>query len=259
MDLYTKYYNVLEYCINQPIDGKRPIFMTNGFVKEMELYRNMYGYDGACWESNIIDQINLNKYGWFDFSKNLIDIGAGLGEYPLFTNFKHAYAFEPLKLNQCLIYANMASLDKVNDIDVIPYAISDIAGTRGFNGWSEDDKQTGKNEMEFRTLDSFNIDNVGLIKLDIEGFEYHAIRSGIGTIIRSNYPPMLIEIWDDNNIYGWFHDQDMDEFYYKKKRSLLKLLDDLGYVKIEDPGLGDWETFFYIHKDQLNGYENPQQ
>lgn len=266
MDVYVKYVGAIEQPINAIVASQRPFFMTEEEVGEMEEYRRQYGCDGECWEANIMEQIKENKYGWFDFSKSLIDIGAGAGEYPIFSGFAHSYAFEPNRKKQCLIYANMLSFDRMDNIDVFPYAISDNPGVRGFNGWSEDlnnignsgtDKYLDKGivQMEYRTLDSFNLDNIGLIKVDIEGYEYNALRSGIGTIIRNNYPPLLIEIWNDYNIQRWFDKHGMGEFFLEKKRKLLKLLDNLGYVRINDQ-FGDWETFFFIHKDQLNGYTN---
>ena len=266
MDVYVKYVGAIEQPINAIVANQRPFFMTEEEVGEMIYYRGQYGYDGECWEANIMEQIRENKYGWFDLSKSLIDIGAGAGEYPIFSGFVHSYAFEPNRKKQCLIYANMLSFDRMDDIDVFPYAISDNPGVRKFNGWSEylnnfnsfrNDKHLDKGivQMEYRTLDSFNLDNIGLIKVDIEGFEYNALHSGIGTIIRNNYPPLLVEMWNDDDIRRWFDKQGMSEFFLENKRKLLKLLDDLGYVRINNQ-FGDWETFFFIHKDQLNGYIN---
>jgi FkbM family methyltransferase len=230
--------------------------MTKGEMDEMEYFNKLYGYDGICWEGNIIDQIRRNEYGWFDFSKSLVDIGAGAGEYPIFSGFRHSYAFEPNKVKQCLIYANMLSHDKYNDIEVLPYAISDNPGIREFSGWTEnvqkDCDNINKCTIEYRTLDSFNLQEVGMIKVDIEGYELFALRSGIGTIIRNDYPPLLIELWSDSAIINYMGD---DAPEYKDRRDkLLSLLLSLGYIHIINPNLGDWETFFFIHNTHLNGY-----
>ena len=261
MDIYAKHLNNDPTCINGIVNDKRPFFMTSEEVNEMGLYMDIHKEDGVCWESNIIDQINENKYGWFDFSKSMIDIGAGAGEYPIFTGFAHSYAFEPNKKKQCLIYANMLSFDKMMDIDVLPYAISDKPGSRGFNGWTEDIRPwthhtEDTHDIEYRTLDSFNFTNVGLIKADIEGFELFAINSGIGTIIRNDYPPILVEIWTDGQIEQfWGNNADTYADYMARKNSLIHLLQGLGYILIEDPSLGDWETKFFIHHTHLNGYK----
>lgn len=260
MDIYAKYLDINEAPINSPVDNKRPFFMTLEEVREMILYRNKYNQDGVCWESNIMDQIHENKYGWFDFSKSLIDIGAGAGEYPIFAGFAHSYAFEPNRKKQCLIYTNMLSFDKMNDIDVFPYAIGETPCFKDFTGWSEDVNNSFHTEelhkIEFRTLDSFNFVNIGLIKADIEGFELFAFRSGIGTIIRNNFPPLLIEIWNDRDINSYMKEN--APVYIERRNDLIRLLYSLGYIMIINPEFGDWETKFFIHTTQLNGYENPQ-
>ena len=145
----------------------------------------------------------------------------------------------------------------MDDIEVFPYAISDKPGVREFNGWTEDIdiNEWGRGDIhmiEYRTLDSFNFTNVGLIKIDIEGFELFAIRSGIGTIIRNNYPPLLIETWPDANIESFMGED--APIYKVRKYTLIRLLQDIGYVLIEDPAFGDWETKFFIHKTRLGGY-----
>jgi hypothetical protein len=144
----------------------------------------------------------------------------------------------------------------ISKIDVLPYCISDTPGIRGFTGWSEDMTSENLSEQpiaEYRTLDSFNIENVGLIKVDIEGFEYYALRSGIGTIIRSNYPPLLIEVWGTGDIDIYFKEK--SDIYKKRQKLLLDMLSEMGYVKINDPGLGDWETKFFIHHTQPGSYK----
>lgn len=256
MNIYAKYLGKNPEIINLTIKGQRPFFIPKNGVNDLDYSRRRYGFDSICWEANIISQIWENKYGWFDFSKNLIDIGAGWGEYPIFAGFAHSYAFEPNKERRCFIYANMISHDKVSDIDVIPYCISDNPGFREFGGWSEDPDNTGRPEvaiMEYKTLDSFNFENVGLIKADIEGFEYNAIKSGMDTIARNNYPPLLIEVWHDEDLK--MYNPKNPQPYLDRKQSLLEMLDKLGYIMISDPNLGDWETKFFIHNTRLGSYK----
>lgn len=267
MDIFAKKLGERDpQVINAPYGNGdiRPFLLTEEEVMELK-YSVVRSFDQICWEGEIITQIWENKYGWFDTSKNLIDIGAGAGEYPIFCGFKHSWAFDPNKRKQALIWANMLSHDKLNDITVYPYGISDEPGIRTFNGWSEDIDNSHPHgdieEIEFRTLDSFKFENVGLIKIDIEGFEYFALKSGVDTLIRNNYPPLLIEVWSDGNIRGFFekHGDDVVKEYLSRKYKLLIFLEALGYVRIEDPRFGDWETSFFIHKDQLNGWVKPKE
>ena len=264
MDIFAKKLGEIKPEIINGFYGNgnmRPFFMTKDEVDEMNIVNNNGKFDMICWEGNIIMQLWSNEYNWFDKSKCLIDIGAGAGEYPIFGGFEHSYAFEPNRKKQALIWANMLSSDKLDEVDVLPYAISDYPGIRAFSGWSEDiDNHPSEKPqyIEYRTLDSFNIRNVGLIKIDIEGFEYNAICSGLATIVENNYPPLLIEVWDEKNMNGFFPPDKLID-YKNRQQKLLILLDSLGYVKIEDPRFGDWETFFFIHKNQLNGWTKPKE
>ena len=98
-------------------------------------------------------------------------------------------------------------------------------------------------EAETKTLDSFNIENVGFIKIDVEGFEEKVIRGGLLTIIKSNYPPILFECWQVgyNTICG--------QMTQEKHDSLYNLLKTLGYEIFE--GWGDDATHLAVHKTQL--------
>lgn len=265
MDIFIKELGHDAVLVNKPgwNNGTRPFFMTHEELEEILTWQVTFGFDQICWEGNIIAQIWENKYNWFDFSKDMIDIGAGAGEYPTFLNFNHCYAFEPNKRKQCLIYANILSHDRLYNVDVMPYGISDNPGIREFNGWSEDkthERDNGDNviqTVEFKTLDSFNFNNIGFIKADIEGFEYNALHSGIGTIIRNNFPPILVEIWGESDTKRYRPDN--YKFYLDNQKNLVRLLYSLGYVWIRDKQFGDVETFFFIHKTQLNGYTQPEE
>ena len=57
-----------------------------------------------------------------------------------------------------------------------------------------------RNLKHLRTLDSFNIENVGLIKIDIEGYELKAIK-GAEQTIKSSWPVIIVE-QNKGNIYA---------------------------------------------------------
>lgn len=197
-------------------------------------------------ELDIIDKIKENKEGYFDFNKNLIDIGACFGGYSMLLDFKHNYCFEPNKKYMCLMYTNMYIKDKVNNTDVYNCCLSDTESVIKYNGFccegcnSSDESRTDlygeMHNMQAKTLDSFNILNVGFIKIDIEGFEEKALRGGVGTIIRNNYPPILFECWDVG-YYGMTQE---------RRDSLFNFLKELGYEILEY--WGDFETHLAIHK-----------
>jgi hypothetical protein len=54
-------------------------------------------------------------------------------------------------------------------------------------------------EIEIRTLDSFQLDNVGFIKMDIEGNELDCLKGSVETIKRSGNPTIIFESNTPNN------------------------------------------------------------
>lgn len=203
-----------------------------------------------CEEYDIIKKIQKNEENFFDFSKNLIDIGAGDGNYSILLDFNHNYCFEPGKKVSCLLYANMYLKNKVENTEVYNVALGEAEGKIKFNGFvcegtgSPDELRTDlygeMHEIQAKTLDSFNIQNVGFIKIDVEGFEEKVIRGGLITIISNNYPPILFECWD----VGHYN------MTQEKHDSLFNLLKMLGYEIFEH--WGDYETHLAIHKTHLN-------
>ena len=52
-------------------------------------------------------------------------------------------------------------------------------------------------QVPITTLDSFQLDNIGLIKLDVEGFEKNVLEGGLETLKRNGYPRIFFESWAD--------------------------------------------------------------
>jgi FkbM family methyltransferase len=71
-------------------------------------------------------------------------------------------------------------------------------------------------KVKTTTIDHYRLDNVGLIKLDIEGNELKALHGAKNTLERSDFPPIIFEA---NN----------DAWYAEQKESLFKYLNSLNY------------------------------
>lgn len=180
-------------------------FVTSGeFFAITDRHPDMLG---LCEEYEIIEKIRNNEKGFFDFSKSLIDVGAEDGNYSMLLDFDKNYCFEPNKRMCCLIYTNMYLKDKVKNTEVFNVALgekeNDFAIFNGFTEKGSNLYETTMNRAENgievvpkTTLDSFNIRNVGLIKVDTEGFDYFVLKGAIHTIIENNYPPILFENWN---------------------------------------------------------------
>lgn len=66
------------------------------------------------------------------------------------------------------------------------------------------------------TLDSFDISDVGLVKIDVEGNERAVLEGAKDTLLRSKLPPVLFECWG----HDWFAEE---------KKALFACLAALGY------------------------------
>lgn len=66
------------------------------------------------------------------------------------------------------------------------------------------------------TLDSFELENVGLLKIDTEGNDVNVIRGAVETLEINGWPPFVFEAWE----HAWFSD---------RKREVIELVQSLGY------------------------------
>jgi hypothetical protein len=49
--------------------------------------------------------------------------------------------------------------------------------------------------VDVKTLDSFQISNIGLLKIDVEGFEKNVLQGAQETLKASGYPTIFFESW----------------------------------------------------------------
>ena len=162
----------------------------------------------VVWEQHILDvlaKIMEDRPGTF------IDAGSFIGPHSigiskLVPNAK-IVAFEPTKQAFKCLQENAKR--SVSNIEVHNVALSNTNGEGSMmynndgnpggcflrNGESDnlDDHNTEMNTVGIRTLDSFNIDNVSLIKIDTEGQEDNVILGAVNTI-KKNKPVLVIEI-----------------------------------------------------------------
>ena len=214
-----------------PNDGYFCDFEYRKFVDDEKLY---------CDEVNIINKILNNEDGYFDFSKNMIDIGSCIGTYSFILPFNFSYLFEGNHINCIIAGFNMLVHNKENNFIQHNTLLSDINEMIPYNGFETSYSNTNTYlpvEMPSTRLDEYNLNNIGFIKIDIEGMEYKALKGGIETIKRNNFPPILFELWPVgyNNMTQEKHDQ------------LKNFLEDLGYEILW--GWGQFDTHLAIYKN----------
>jgi len=145
----------------------------------------------------------LTQYMWPEPDKCYIDIGANVGEWTqtIGETGYEVYAFEPSPTAFQILSKRMKSLSNVH---LYPVALSDqdSTGRLGYTGFSV----CGVMDMEVNgipgaktinvsvcKLDSFKIPNVGVIKIDTEGYET-PILNGAKETITSQKPRLVIEV-----------------------------------------------------------------
>ena len=200
-----------------------------------------------CFEVNIINKIIENDERYFDFSKSMIDIGSEYGEYSYILPFNYSYLFDGNK-DKCIIAQfNMLLHNKSNQFTYYNTLLSDKIENVQYNGFHTNYTDFIKNgeynyllndsiNIQSTILDSYNLNDIGFIKIDVEGMEEKVLRGGLGTIIRNNYPPILFELWDVG-YYGMTKE---------KHDSLQNFLESFGYEILWH--WGDYETHLAIHK-----------
>ena len=185
-------------------NGKNAIFNTgsnhNGCIeKHIE--------DGKIWEPHI--HTLFIKY----CQKHLISIegGAHIGTHTikLAELSKHVHVFEPFSLNRKLLIKNIKLNNMTTKVTVHKEALFDknanmkISTTIKDNSGSATLCSDNGESVRCIPLDSLNIKDVGLIKLDIEGCEKSALKGALVTI--EIYKPIIIlEDWvsDKGDVCG---------------------------------------------------------
>lgn len=245
-DLILRYPNSTMFHL---LDNGIPIFMGRNQIEECAFAEQLYQRSVRCWEDQIIDKINTNEEDIFDFSKNMIDIGAGIGEYCWGLPFNHAYAFEPNRKDAALLAINAFVRDRSYNVDIITKGCSDHNFEIDYNGWSVEATERTRQDAipvqtEFIRLDNMNLKNIGFIKIDIEGHELAALTGAVNTIKENGYPPILIEIWPEDASY-WY-DETINPDGIEKRDRLIDLLEnEFGYTILWN--WGDWETHLCVH------------
>lgn len=155
---------------------------------------------GDYYERNILDEVvgRLNR-------GTVVDGGAMIGNHSLFLAHHRAglwiHAFEPVPANLELLRRNVA---RCTHVIVHPQALSDVPGRvtmrlePGNLGHSLIE-EGGALEVEAIALDSLALEDVVLVKLDLEGHEGPALEGAVATIERWR-PLILLEDWQ--LVYG---------------------------------------------------------
>jgi FkbM family methyltransferase len=159
-------------------------------------------------EKAVIDWV-VNSY--LKSEKDFVDIGASLGTFtiPAAEKAHHVHSFECSPKIYNYLCATIACHDLHTKITAHKIALGSSPGTipyydRGVTGVHNGtvllnrdiDLKTPFTTVPVRTLDSFELSNVNVIKIDTEGAENEVFLGAKNTIIENDYPVIFFESWD---------------------------------------------------------------
>jgi FkbM family methyltransferase len=186
---------------NIDCDENNEIYCFSGNVYILPNNYHYYSNNGLS-EKSLIEMVK--EFCFPD--KNILDIGAHTGTYSISLAHysKHVYAFEPQKMTYYSLCGGVA-LSAIKNITCINCALGSFeqegkqllhinsldggGSSLHYNAHIMEDE-----EIEVRTLDSFNISNISFIKIDVEDNELQVLMNGVNTLKLSNYPKILFEM-----------------------------------------------------------------
>ena len=208
--------------------------------KEYILFKNDCGVTdmtrkGGVYEHYIFDYIkdNIDIKG-----KTIIDVGANFGfhtlEFADLVDDGQVISFEPQKLVYYQLCGNIM-LNGYDNITAHNIALSDEHTNLKMENLQYHSEDTinignahldayydyGYNDVEVRTLDSYDFENIAVLKIDVQGYEPKVLDGAIETI-KKHKPIIFIEVeLPQLQIYGWdsndvFNRLDSLGYSYKK-------------------------------------------
>jgi FkbM family methyltransferase len=190
-------------------------------------------YTNNFFEINFLDYIKQN----YNKQQCILDIGANIGNHSMFfakfLNCEMVYSFEPFPRNISLLKTNMGNYE--NKSKIFEIALSNKEGSmplynsqhNNFGGFSLHSYSNGTSylvnpSINVITLDSLNLKNISMIKIDVENHENEVLEGAKNTIL-NNKPIIFIE----NLFYGFPnvcpdanpHQKIFQELNYKKIES----------------------------------------
>ena len=144
--------------------------------------------------------------------KTMLDIGAHTGTYTisLAEHCECVYSFEPQRMvyyslcgsvalsNIQNVHCKNIGLGSCDQVGISKLNVISLDGGGATMHDSLDNEVLYQEDIEIRTLDSFNIENIGFIKIDVENNELQALQGSIETLKKSNYPKILFEMNQHN-------------------------------------------------------------
>lgn len=231
------------------VDGWMHIKDNSYMFQELPSFANYLSDNKMFFTEENIVNILKNKLQNENLENSVfVDVGANVGTYTmqLAPMFHHSYSFEPGKNTYNILCGNIAINGLSDKTTLINTALDetegemimheyDILGSLTHISNSDTDflnesmKTKGYNEyakkIKVHTLDSYNIKNIKILKIDVEGNELKVLKGAVNTIKQSNYPIIVVESWeiDEND------SEDLKNYKKTLRDELFSYLKDMNY------------------------------
>jgi FkbM family methyltransferase len=143
----------------------------------------------VIFDSHVVDEII--KYSSKD--KTIIDVGAYIGEQIVYyANFyKNVVCFEPIEVNYNNLLKNL-ELNEIKNVEAFNFGLSDENSMSNIqsSGANASFHKSITGNFQLKRLDSLNLQNCDVIKIDCESFDYNVLVGAVETIKR--FRPIII-------------------------------------------------------------------
>jgi FkbM family methyltransferase len=211
------------------------LFLSNPVlvVRNVKMYLPLFYVDHIqkiIFQNREFYEINTLEFLKLHYKEfhHVVDIGTNIGNHVLYycshLSAKNVICFEPNKTNRETLCKNV-ELNQFNQlVTVHPYAVGAVNGkgtqsnfSLGNTGMNRIDKLENEaisdtETIEIRSLDSFNLQQLDFIKIDVEGFEADVLQGAAATILRCK-PVLMIEVFENSRAQV---DEIMTSYNYKK-------------------------------------------
>lgn len=188
-------------------DEQNQVISTNENVYILPKNNLVYYVENGLFEKHLIDWCKQ----MCSKDKNMLDIGAHSGTYTisLADHCEHVYSFEPQKHTYYSLCGSVA-LSNLKNVTCLQFGLGsegqvgkqtlNIVSLDGGGSTLHSNSSTvlRTEDIEIKTLDSLQLENIGFIKMDVEENEYQTLLGSQNTLRRSNYPKILFEMNSEN-------------------------------------------------------------
>jgi len=188
-------------------DGNQLVHLNNSLCYILPSNLLTCYFEKGLFEAGLIDWCKQ----LCSTDKIMLDIGSHTGTYAISLSKynKSVYCFEPQKMTYYALCGSVA-LSNLQNVVCLNYGLGskEQCGTNSLKIVSNDGGGSSlhdshlevlrEEEIEIRTLDSFELENISFIKMDVEDNELYVLLGALETLKKSNYPKILFECNDTN-------------------------------------------------------------